>query len=319
MQKRLRFNRSLRTLRKVNSKNKRYQFGGISSVQDLRSFFYEYSVFVGDLQSLPMMPNLTGLGNLRHMLLKGGRIMGDVNSVLGTITKVSTGVYDVQGAGERVVRRAGGRITGKVLLAIPGGNIFSRAARSVVGANTQKAFDAKMKQMFRSNVPDKPVTRVVGGFDAQLVADSIEDAISMVTEDVARQAYPFVPVRTGRLRGTLNATMQREKAKGGTLPKGSVSIGDKTTEDYAAIIEFGSGSGFNQGSAHLDRYFPIPPSIRALQNSDRNRRAVNGKTGKGAMLRRGARNTIARMNQSPGNINVTTSPDPEVEARKLRS
>ena len=37
------------------------------------------------------------------------------------------------------------------------------------------------------------------------------------------------------------------------------------------------------------------------------------------MLRRGARNTMAKMNQSAGNINVGVNPNPDVEAKKLRS
>lgn len=315
----LQLSRSLRSLKKIEGTNKRYKFKGITSVQDLRSFFYEYSLFVGDLQSLPLMPQLKTIGSLRHLLLKGGRIMGDVNAALGTITKLSTGVYDVEGAGERLFRRAGGRLTGKLLLSVPGNNIFSRTARTVIGANTQKAFDQQMKKMFRSNTPDKPVVNVVGGFDAQQVANSIEDALAIVTEDVSRQAYPFVPVRTGRLRGTLNATLEREKARGGTMPVGKVSIGDSTTMDYGAIIEFGSGKSFNQGASHLNRYFPIPERIKSLKASSRNRRAVNSKTGKGAMLRRGARNTMAKMNQSAGNINVGVNPNPDVEAKKLRS
>ncbi len=313
----LKTSRSLRTLRKLSKKSKRYQFKGIASVQDLRSFFYEYSLFVGDLQSFPGMPNLGALGTARHYMLKGGRIMGDVNAVMGTITKLTTGEYDVEGAGERVFRRAGGRVTGKVLLAIPGSNIFSRAARSVVGANMQKGYDKFMKKMFRSNTPSAPAVKVVGGFDAQQIANSIEDAIAMVTEDIARQAHYFTPVRTGRLRGTLQATVEREKAKGGTMPSGKVSIGDSTTKDYGAIIEFGSGKGFNKGAENLNQMFPIPPAVQALRLSTRNRNAVNTKTGKGAMLRRGARNTKERMNNSPGNIRV--SPDPEVQARKLRS
>ena len=47
MAQRLRLNRSLRTLKKIDSKSKRYQFGKISSFQDLRSSFYEYSLFIG--------------------------------------------------------------------------------------------------------------------------------------------------------------------------------------------------------------------------------------------------------------------------------
>jgi len=315
----LKTNRSLRTLRRIKSDPKRFKFGKISSMQDLRSFFYEYSLFIGDIQSLPGMPNLSTLGTLRHYGLVGGRIMGDVNSIMGTFKKLTTGSYDVEGAGERIVRRAGGRLTGKVLQAVPGSNMFSRAARSVIGANTQKAFDKQMKKWFRSNVPDKPVVHVVGGFDAQAVADSVEDAIAMVTEEVARQTYPFVPVRTGTLRGTLRTEFGRNKAKGGSMPAGKVIIGNHLTKDYTAIIEFGSGKLFNQGAKHLDRYFPIPESIKALKSSSRNRAAVNSKNGKGAMLRRGARNAMARYNQGTAtNIKVTT-PNLELEAKKLRS
>ena len=79
------------------------------------------------------------------------------------------------------------------------------------------------------------------------------------------------------------------------MPKGKVSIGDSTTMDYGAIIEFGSGKGFNQGASHLNRYFPIPERIKSLKASSRNRRAVNSKTGKGRVCVAPVRKRINRI------------------------
>ena len=317
MAQRLRLNRSLRTLKKIDSKSKRYQFGKISSFQDLRSFFYEYSLFIGDIQALPGMPQLGALGNARHYMLKGGRIMGDVNAAMGTFNKLKSGDTNIEGAGERIFRRFGGRTTGKILLMVPGNNMFSRAARSVIGANTQRAFDSFTKKQFRKNIPEKAIVHVEGGFDAQLIANHIDDAIAMVTEDVIRQVYPFVPVVSGKLRGTLRADFGRDKAKGGSMPSGEVIIGDSTTRTYHGMIEFGSGKGFNVGTKALDRYFPVPEAVKVLKSSPRNRPAVNSKHGKGAMMRRGARNTIERFAKSPSNVKVSTL-NLIAEANKLR-
>ena len=313
----LRLNRSLRTLKKINSKSKRYQFGKIASFQDLRSFFYEYSLFIGDLQALPGMPKLGTLSTARHYMLKGGRIMGDVNAAMGTFNKLRSGDTNIEGAGERIFRRFGGRATGKLILMVPGNSMFTRAARSVIGANTQKAFDTFVKKQFRKNVPEKAIVSVQGGFNAQIIANHIDDAIALVTEDVIRQVYPFVPVSSGKLRGTLRADFGRDKARGGTMPSGQVIIGDSTTKDYHAIIEFGSGKRFNVGSKYLDRYFPVPEAVKVLKSSSRNRPAVNSKNGKGAMMRRGARNTIERFGKSPSNVTVSTT-NLIAEANKLR-
>lgn len=314
----LKTSRSIRTLRKVNTRTKRYNFKKISSTQDLRTFFYEYSLFVGDVMSFPGLPQFSTVNNIRHNLLVAGRVMGDVQSVLGTIQKFQMGDTSVEGAGERIFRRAGGRLTGKVLMAIPGQNVFARSARSVIGGNMQRAFDKKTKDLFRKSIPDKAVVNVVGGFDAQIVANSIEDAVGMVMDDVQRQSYPFIPVRTGRLRGTLRARMTRERAIGGKMPAGEVLLGDDSTKDYHTIIEFGSGKGFNVGAQHLERYFPTPESVKALKNSSKNRRAVNSTTKKGAPMRRGARNTVERINRSYGNVRVTPI-NLVAQVKKLRS
>ena len=163
----------------------------------------------------------------------------------------------------------------------------------------------------------KNVAHVEGGFDAQIIANHIEDAIAMVTEDVARQVHPFVPVVSGRLRSTLRANVGRDKAIGGTMPSGEVALADSTTASYHGMVEFGSGKGFNVGSKYLDRYFPVPEEVKFLKSSSKNRNAINSKHGKGAMMRRGARNTIERFGKSPTNVKVTTT-SLMAEAKKLR-
>ena len=146
----LKMNRSFRTGRKLQGiadKAKRFDFKAIKDFNDLRSFFYEYSLFVGDISSLPGAPKMRIVSNMRHRFLKAGRLMGDAKAIGNTVKNLADGVQmsDFEGAGERYWRRFGGRMTGKALMSIPGSNIFARGARSVLGANMQKAFDAKTK------------------------------------------------------------------------------------------------------------------------------------------------------------------------------
>lgn len=121
----LKMSRSLRTGRKGVS-SPRFNFKEIKNLTDLRSFFYEYSIFVGDLTSLPGVPSLQITNKLRNGFLKTGRIMGDLSAATNTIRKLQDGVdlSDFEGAGERAFRRFGGRTTGKVLMSIPGSDVF---------------------------------------------------------------------------------------------------------------------------------------------------------------------------------------------------
>ena len=56
----MKISRSLRSGRKMtkNMSGKRYALPVIKNTTDLRSFFYEYSIFVGDLTSMPGIPSL---------------------------------------------------------------------------------------------------------------------------------------------------------------------------------------------------------------------------------------------------------------------
>ena len=65
----LKMSRSLRTGRKGVS-SPRFNFKEIKNLTDLRSFFYEYSIFVGDLTSLPGVPSLQITNKLRNGFLK---------------------------------------------------------------------------------------------------------------------------------------------------------------------------------------------------------------------------------------------------------
>ena len=294
----LKMSRSLRTGRKGVS-SPRFNFKEIKNLTDLRSFFYEYSIFVGDLTSLPCVPSLQITNKVRNGFLKTGRIMGDLSAAANTIKKLADGVElsDFEGAGERAFRRFGGRTTGKVLMAIPGSDVFSRGARSIVGANMQKEFDSLTKKIFRTNEPDNtPLAKAVGSVDFKSLSRNakVQKVIELVTEDIVRQAHNFTPVKTGKLRGSLRAELKHEPVKGGSIPVGQAKIGGSDI-DYALKIEFGEGKGFNVGASATKRLFPnIPPAAQALRGNKANRRAVNKATGKGAMMRRGA--TVAHNN-----------------------
>ena len=294
--------RSLRTGRKVArgfaGQNKRYATERIKKIQDLRTFFYEYSLFVGDLRSIPGTPNIGGA--TRSAFLKAGRLLGDAKAISNTLGALQDGFDsgDFASSGERFFRRAGGRLTGKALGAIPGQNIFARAARSGVGANAQAEFDKFTKQLFRpAPAGSKALIKTFAEVNFQGLSRErkLQKIIEMVTEVIARNAYSLTPVKTGQLRGSLKTTLKREKVKGGSIPIGKASIGGPGI-DYAQKIEYGEGPGFNVGAAHVLKYFPqAPTEAMQLRSSKVNRRAVNAKSGKGAMMRKGAVIAINRL------------------------
>ena len=100
----LKMSRSLRSGRELTGgkKNKRYNLEEIKNLTDLRTFFYEDSIFVGDVASLPGVPSLQVVNKTRNAFLKAGRIMGDAKAVGNTLKKLQDGVdlSDFEGAGE---------------------------------------------------------------------------------------------------------------------------------------------------------------------------------------------------------------------------
>jgi hypothetical protein len=77
-------NLSLRSFKQVTdgfAGGGRYNFQKIKNLKDLRTFFYEYSLFIGDLSSIPGVPNFNTANKVRNLFLKSGRIMGDVLEV----------------------------------------------------------------------------------------------------------------------------------------------------------------------------------------------------------------------------------------------
>jgi len=307
----LKISRTLRSGRRTAGQvNSRYNLDKIKKITDLRTFFYEYSIFVGDIASLPGIPSLKVVNKTRNVFLTAGRIMGDAKAIGKTIRQLQDGVdlSDFEGAGERAFRRFGGRTTGRALMKIPGSNVFSRAARSVLGANMQKEFDSVTKRLFRGQgVNPGPITKAYGKVDFRNLSHNrkVQKVIETVTEDIAKQAYNFTPVKTGKLRSTLQTNLRYEKVKGGAIPVGSASIGSSDV-NYALKIEYGEGPGFNIGAGYTLRYFPnIPTEAQSLKTSNTNRRAVNKATGKGAMMRKGATLAIQRL-QSSGMATVLT-------------
>ena len=310
----MKINRSLRSGRQMskNMTGKRYTLPEIKKISDVRSFFYEYSIFVGDLTSLPGIPSLQITNKTREGFLKLGRIFGDAKAIGNTIKNFQDGVQasDFEGAGERAFRRFGGRTTGKILMKTnPSSNpIVNRAARSVLGANLQKEFDKVTKNIFRSSDKPKKIAQARGmiNLDRNLSKSAkVQKVIADLTEDALRQAYNLTPVKTGKLRSSLRGGMREEPIKGGSIPVGQVMIGGPDI-DYSVKIEYGEGRGFNVGIGNAKRYFPyVPEYAQSLRTSKNNRRAVNANTGKGAMLRRGSTLAMQRL-ESTGLATVAT-------------
>ena len=316
----IKMNRSFRTGRKSSDKSKRYTPKEIKNFNDLRTFFYEYSLFVGDMSSLPGGPNIQFVNKTRHAFLKAGRVMGDAKAIGKTIVALSDGLHssDFEGAGERYFRRFGGRTTGKVLMAIPGSNVFSRAARSVIGANMQKEFDKMTKGLFRGTAENSAAVAKTYGkinFGGLSANKKVQKIVEMVTEDIVRQAAPLTPVKTGKLRGSLRTELSYMKHRGGSSPVGEAKIGGKDIE-YATKIEYGEGKGFDVGMAHTKRYFPKTPThAQALRGNKTNRRAVNKDTKQGGMMRRGATLAIQRLKATGlGQVLTDTKHNPDFKA-----
>ena len=284
---------SKRTFRKVKggfSGKKRYKnVDEIKSITDLRTFFYEYSLFVGDYNSIPGLPSFSFMNSSRSAFLKAGRVVGDARAITNTVAKAfGDAQNDATKLGERYFRRVGGRATGKVLMSIPGNNVVSRAARSVVGANMQKEFDGLVKKMTGKSKTPKPTVGVKGFVKHDFMSGrKPQQIVEAAAEEIARNTYVYTPVKTGALRGSIKTIYKPLKVKGGFIQRAQVTIGGGTV-DYAGRVEYGAGELFRVGEpAAVSKLFPPPASMRTLRSSGNPRKAVTDQ-GKGAMLRRGA-------------------------------
>ena len=284
---------SKRTFRKVKggfSGKKRYKsVDEIKSITDLRTFFYEYSLFVGDYNSIPGLPSFSFLNSSRSAFLKAGRIVGDARAITNTVAKAfGDAENDATKLGERYFRRIGGRATGKVLMSIPGNNVVARATRSVVGANMQKEFDGLVKKMTGKGKAPKPTVGVKGVVKHDFIyGRKPQQIVEAAAEEIARHTYTYTPVKTGALRGSIKTIYKPLKVKGGFIQRAQVTIGGGTV-DYAGRVEYGAGELFGVGTpAAVSKMFPAPASMQALRSSGNPRKAVTDQ-GKGAMLRRGA-------------------------------
>tara|TARA_B100001939_G_scaffold600_1_gene574 strand:- start:1307 stop:2278 length:972 start_codon:yes stop_codon:yes gene_type:complete len=284
---------SKRTFRKVKSGfsgKKRYKnVAEIKKLSDLRTFFYEYSLFVGDYNSIPGLPSFSFMNSSRSAFLKAGRIVGDARAITNTAARIfGDAQNDSTKLGERYFRRVGGRVTGKALMAIPGNNVVSRAARSVVGANMQKEFDGLVKKMTGKSKTPKPTVGVQGVVKHDFMhGRKPQQIVEAAAEDIARNTHTYTPVKTGALRGSIKTFYKPLKVKGGYIQRAQVTIGGGSV-DYAGRVEYGAGELFRIGEpAAVAKLFPPPASMRALRSSGNPRKAVTDQ-GKGAMLRRGA-------------------------------
>ena len=287
---------SKRTFRKVKggfSGKKRYKnMDEVKSLADLRTFFYEYSLFVGDYNSIPGVPSFNFMNSSRSAFLKAGRMVGDARAIGNTVDKIfGNAGNDATKLGERYFRRIGGRVTGKALMSIPGNNVVARATRSVVGANMQKEFDGLVKKMTGKSKAPKPTVKVRGRVKHDFLnGRKPQQIVEAAAEDIARNTYVYTPVKTGALRGSIKTIYKPIKVKGGYLERAQVTIGGGTV-DYAARVEYGAGELFGIGTpAAVSKLFPAPASVYTLKSDSNPRKAVTDQ-GKGAMLRRGAART----------------------------
>ncbi len=287
------FTTSKRTFRKVKggfSGKARYKnVDSIKNLSDLRTFFYEYSLFVGDYNSIPGVPSFNFANSSRSAFLKAGRIVGDARAIGNTVDKVfGNAGNDATKLGERYFRRVGGRVTGRALMSIPGNNVVSRATRSVVGANMQKEFDGLVKKMLGKSKAPKPTVQVRGRVRHDFLSGrKPQQIVESAAEDIARNTYVYTPVKTGKLRASIKTKYKPIKVKGGYIERATVSIGGGEV-DYATRVEYGAGELFGLGTpAAVTRFFPAPQSVSSLKSDSNPRRAVTDQ-GKGAMLRRGA-------------------------------
>ena len=109
--------RSFRTLRQVEQRfaKSRYRKVSIKNPSDFRDFLYEYSLFVGDVNSIPGV-NIGVLNSTRGSFLKVGRVMGDATAIMNSVKKMGDKEFKQGTAvGERFVRRYTGRLTGRAL------------------------------------------------------------------------------------------------------------------------------------------------------------------------------------------------------------
>ena len=294
---------SKRTFRKVKggfSGKKRYKnVSEIKKLSDLRTFFYEYSLFVGDYNSIPGLPSFSFMNSSRSAFLKAGRIVGDAKAITNTAARIfGQAENDATKLGERYFRRVGGRVTGKALMAIPGNNMVSRAARSVVGANMQKEFDGLVKKMTGKSKAPKPTVTARGRVPHDFITGrSIQEVVENAAELIARNAYIYTPVKTGKLRASLKTQYIPIRVKGGHLHRARVSIGGGDI-DYAQRVEYGAGDLFKVGEpAAVAKMFPTPASVNHLRTSGNPRKAVTDQ-GKGAMIRRGGVKAVNALRSS---------------------
>jgi hypothetical protein len=238
---------------------------GIRDLNDVRSFIYNFSIISQDINSF--VPG-SFMSKLNSQSLKLGRLLGDYNAIKNSVLGLADD-REVANIGERVVRRVGGKVTGRVMRAIPGGNdVFSRAAfrgiRSAVGSNVTIEMDRFIKNMRPNSV------------STQMIADL--STLHMVGEEASRYLGEYAmtklqektPVKSGALMQSINMRKVRSNSK---KDLGEYYVGIGAVKDmpdprvpYPWIVEFGINEGYNKKTKYMDTVLPIPKRFHFLQS-----------------------------------------------------
>jgi len=240
-------------------------YGLPRDLNDTRNFIYTLSVALEDAQSVLPLPVL---GKLNRYNLALGRAIGDFNALKNTIEK-NTDRFQVAGIGERAVRRAGGKVAGKVIGVIPSGttffgNVGSRSLRSVVGANATITLDRMVKKLRPGTVS----TRMIANFDRMNM--QAENRAEYLAEYIFQKIGEKTPRDSDRLINSLAMRKTRSNSKKDTgdyyIKIGNVKPMPDPNVPYPWVVEFGINKGFNKETGFMDALLPIPRRFQFLRS-----------------------------------------------------
>lgn len=237
----------------TDEKINKYEFP--KDLNDARSYIYTLSVALQDAQAMVPAPIWNKVNRYNLMV---GRSIGDFNAIRNSLTGLVNN-EEVAGVGERFLRRAGGRLTGRVLRVIPKGetyfgNNIARTFRSVIGANSTIIMDKMIKSM-------RPDT--VAG---QLIADipSVYKGARLGAPYFLKIMHEMIkaktPIDTGALYKAIYAKQEKDpNEKESFYLEVGIDVENMDLPDnnvpYPHIVEFGINKGFEKD---------LRPDIKAL-------------------------------------------------------
>ena len=241
------------------------QFELPRDLNDTRNFVYTLSLALEDAQSILPLPVF---GKLNRYNLAFGRAIGDFNALKNTLEK-KTDKFKVAGVGERAIRRAGGKVAGKVIGVIPAGhsffgNVGSRSVRSVVGANATITLDRMVKKLR----PGAVSTRMIANFDRMNMQS--EDRAEALAQYIFQKIGEKTPRDSDRLINSLTMRKTRSNSSRDTgdymIKIGNVKPMPDPNVPYPWVVEFGINKGFNKETAFMDSLLPIPSRFQFLRS-----------------------------------------------------